>query len=277
MFFNQKKEYDAFYKAIEKLKKNDTEENRVHVFSVLRTMVEKEQWVFSTGDAREGKCKASGIEERGHMYLPVYTCRETVKTKDRCIFETSMSKFIDTLYASRELRGLVINPGSQELYIEKERIIKCLLHEKYPEVQVLGVPPKDWGAGIPQEYKAEDTMSKEALLQFAMQIVYEQEFTGKKWEPVSYCRNSEAVVQFIVKREEQFVFVVVEAYTGSEAPAFEETQRQRLAQLCQKFYAKGMLASVGLYSCDEERAAAGLLLKGDGFFVKYTGLQEIVE
>ncbi len=48
-------------------------------------------------------------------------------------------------------------------------------------------------------------------------------------------------------------------------------------KLCQKFHARCMVAPVGLFSCDEERASAGLLLQGDAFIVRYTGMQEIEE
>jgi len=273
MFFRKKKVMDEFSQAISELMKHNNLENQKKVFDIFRAYVEEGKWLFSNGKVEDGNTSVLMIQEKGKNYIPVYTDDEHIKNKNS-IIQTDINKYIESMCFEKEISGLVINPGIQNLYMEKEYILKILLHDKFPKQNNSGAPQKNWGEGIP-EYKSSDLMTKGQILNFAMHVVHDYDLKDSGFMPVSYCDNSEALINYIMKKDGDIIFIVVYPYVFPNEPVLDEETKNTVLDLCKKFNAKCLFAPVGLCPCDEERAAASLLLKGDGFYVNYTGMEEI--
>lgn len=276
MFFKKRTDCDLLSHAIDVLMKHDTEETRRHVFSIFRKYVEDGKWLFSIGKMDEKGTRLYTVNERGKQYIPVYTDGKLVEKRGGTVFQTDVNKYLQTLYATTDISGLVLNPGSQNLYLEKDYIPAILIHDKFPKENNEGSPRKDWGRGIP-EYKNSDLMTKGQLLNFAMRIVHDYDLQDSEFVPISYCDNSNAQVNFIIKKGNDLLFVYVHPYALPNEPVFEDDTKRTLLDLCKKFNAKCLFAPVGFCSCDEERASAGLFLKGDGFDANYTGMELVDE
>lgn len=273
MFFKKKKVMDELTQAINGLMKYNNSENQKKVFDIFRAYIEEGKWLFSNGSIENGKTSVLLIQEKGKNYIPVYTDKEYVKNKNS-IIQTDINKFIESIYSSKEIAGLVINPGSQNLYMEKEYILKVLIHDKFPKQNNSGSPQKNWGNGIP-EYNESDLMTKGQMLNFAMHVVHDYDLKDSGFMPISYCDNSNAPVNYIMKKDSDIFFIVVYPYVFPDEPLFDNEMKNVVLELCKKYNAKCLFAPVGLCPCDEERAAERLLLKGDGFYVNYTGMEEI--
>lgn len=276
MFFKKKAiASDPLSQAIENFKKQNTEENQRNLFAVLRKYIEEGKWLFSNCEIKDGNTMVSTIQDNGKYYIPIYTEDKKLKCKCGSVVQTDINKYIESLYATTEISGLVFNPGSQNFCLDKEYLIKIILHDKFLRENNAGSPQKNWGNGIP-EYNDCDLMTKGQLLNFAMHIVHDYDLKNSELVPISYCDSINAHVNYIMKKDNQIVFIVVYPYAFPNEPVFNPGTKRIVMDLCKKFNAKCMFAPVGLFSCDEERAAAGILLKGDGFYVNYTGM-ELVE
>lgn len=271
--FKKKNVKDEFSQAISELMKYNNMESQKKVFDIFRTYVEEGKWLFSNGNTNDGNTFVLTIKENGKYYIPVYTGEEYIKNNNS-IIQTDVNKYIESLYSSKEISGLVINPGSQNLYMEKEYILKILLHDKFAKQNNAGSPQKNWGVGIP-EYKDSDLMTKGQMLNFAMHVVHDYDLKDSDLIPISYCDNTSSPVNYIIKKDGDIFFIVVHPHVFPSEPIFDEKIKDTVSELCKKFNAKCLFAPVGLCPCDEERAAKSLLLKGDGFYVNYTGMEEI--
>ena len=270
----QENDTDMLSHAIDVLMKHDTPESRKHVFSVFRRYVEEGKWLFTLGETDEKGTKLYTINERGKEYIPVYTDGRLIEKGKGTVIQTDVNKYLEVLYSTDISGGLVINPGKQNMYFEKDYIPAFLIHDKFPKQDNSGSPQKNWGEGIPV-YKESDLMTKGQMLNFAMQVVNDYDLKTSEFMPISYCDNTNAPCNFIMKKDNDLFFIVVYPYAFPDEPKFEDEKIKIVLNLCKKFNAKCLFAPVGLGSCDEERAAASLLLNGDGFYANYTGMEEI--
>lgn len=149
MFFKKKKDNDLLSHAIDVLMKQDTTENQKQVFSVFRRYVEEGKWLFSLGEMDGKGTKIFTINERGKQYIPVYTDRSLIEKGTGTVFQTDINKYLDVLYATTDISGLVINPGKQNMHFEKDYIPAFLIHDKFQKQNNSGSPQKNWGKGIP--------------------------------------------------------------------------------------------------------------------------------
>lgn len=274
MFFKKKKDNDLLSHAIDVLMKQDTTENQKQVFAAFRRYVEEGKWLFSLGEMDGKGTKIFTINERGKQYIPVYTDGSLIEKGIGTVFQTDINKYLDVLYATTDISGLVINPGKQNMHFEKDYIPAFLIHDKFQKQNNSGSPQKNWGKGIPA-YKESDLMTKGQMLNFAMQVVNDYDLKDSEFMPISYCDNTNAPINYIMKKDSTLFFIVVYPYVFPNEPVFEDKTKKMVLTLCKKFNAKCLFAPVGLCPCDEERAEASLLLKGDGFYVNYTGMEEI--
>ena len=209
--FKKKNVKDEFSQAISELMKYNNMESQKKVFDIFRTYVEEGKWLFSSGNVNDGNTSVLTIQEKGKYYIPVYTDGEYVKNNNSVI-QTDVNKYIESLYSTKEISGLVINPGSQNLYMEKEYILKILLHDKFAKQNNAGSPQKNWGVGIP-EYKDSDLMTKGQMLNFAMHVVHDYDLKDSNLIPISYCDNTSSPINYIIKKDGDIFFIVVHPYS----------------------------------------------------------------
>ncbi len=131
-----------------------------------------------------------------------------------------------------------------------------------------------WGKGIPK-YNKEDIMTKEELLDFAMENVAIYEFDKEGYMIVDSDNTIGAYPNFIVEKDNKTYFVLVKADIAPKMPKLSEKDRKEMIKEAKEVDAIPMFAPVGFGSSDPERFEASLALRGDGFYCNYKGLEEI--
>ena len=131
-----------------------------------------------------------------------------------------------------------------------------------------------WGEGIP-DYKEEDIMTKEELLDFAMQNVKTFEFDRNGYEIVSANNSIKVYPNFVVKKNGKLFFVLVKVDIAPNMPELTNEDKKIMIEQAKKFNAIPMFAPVGLGAADPERFEKSLALRGDAFYCNYVGLKEI--
>ncbi len=133
---------------------------------------------------------------------------------------------------------------------------------------------KDWGRGIP-EYKQEDMMTKEEIHNFAMEIVYKCEIESKACKILMVKDIVDYFPNFVVEKDNVKLFILVIADVAPNIPQIPQEKKDSFIKYARRYEGKAMFASVSFGACDEERFNRSLMLRGDAFYTRYCGLQEI--
>lgn len=261
--------------AIERLKSDQSIESQQNFAKVLSSYVKNQIWVPIPTQKDEHGERLDIFEREGKCFTAMFSSESEVKGSSRIVM-TDMYKLLDPLFQNDDLTGIIINPhDTSSLCLEKWFLLKCILHADYPAPQNMGTPPRDWGQGIPT-YKKSDLMTEHEIQNFALQTVlqYDKEIANK-FDIISMTDYPNAMPSIILISDSGFAFVKVKGYTSQTEPALSEQEKNELLTLSKHYNAKTYLATVGFFSTDTDRYEAELALKGDGFYCKYEGLQEI--
>ena len=214
------------------------------------------------------------LENQGKAYAAMNSDNSEVKTPGSIVM-TDINKLLSPVFENPAIGGIVIDPDTTSLCLDKGFILKCILHGYLSEQNNAGSPQRDWGTGIPNYSKA-DLMTEGEMLNFAMHTVLDREEAFSKLTPISACDHPEAIPNLIFENNGHFVFVVVKGYRAEEAPSLTLEDKNKLLSYCTRFNAQCYYAPVGFRSAtDIERFNACLALKGDGFYAKYEGLEPV--
>jgi len=263
-------------RAIKKLSVDPSIENQKFFGRVLSSYVENGTWIHMPVRKDENGFRLKIIEHVGNHYVSMCSDESEIKKDSEfSIMMTDINKLLDSVFQSHYIDGIAINPYTNVLYMEKEYLIKCILHTKYPEQELAVDIPKDWGEGIPV-YNQSDIMTASEIQSFALETIVENDSSIKNaCEIVSISNWPDAMPSLILKSEDGFAFVYVKGYVAYAEPVLSENEKEKLVALGKKYCAETYFASVGFLSSDPARFEAELALKGDGFYCKYSGLQRV--
>ena len=266
--------HSALFRALDKLKKTQDPAAMAELSRVLKAYVDDGTWVpMPAGDA-PGGYQLRFIESQDKLYAAMYSEQTEVKARGR-ILVTDINKLLEPVFKNPEIAGIVIDPDTTCMCIDKGFFLKCVLHGYLPKTHNGGCPQKDWGEGIPQ-YSQTELMTEGELLNFAKHTVLDNEEALTSLTPVSACDHLDAVPNFIFENNGRFVFVVVKGYCAQEAPVLSDEFLGLLQSYRKRFGAICYYAPVGFRSAtDRIRFDACLALKGDGFYSEYEGLSEL--
>ncbi len=262
--------------AIEKLESNASVENQEHFAKIINHYVDNGLWIYMPIHKDENGFRLKIIESRGNHYAAICSDCDKVK-KDVCFdsLQTDINKVIESVFENENIDGIVINPYTSPLFLDKGFLLKCLIHAKYPTQKNVGSSPRNWGEGIPQ-YTEKDLMSKGELQNFSLHTVLDNDKDIQNtFEFVSANDNPEAIPNLILSNNNRFTFVFVKGYTTITEPDLSDKEKDILLSLGKKYNADCFFAPVGFLSADPVRFEAELALKGDAFYCKYLGLQKV--
>ncbi len=209
-------------------------------------------------------------------YIAMFTDTSEVKKKTTGfeVVITDINKLLVPLFHNSNLSGIVIDPDTNALYLEKEWLLGVTFHSQNAPIRVPSAPPRDWGTGIPQ-YEVTDLMTDNEFLDFAMKTVVNYECGKNGFQRVSANNNPNVCPNLILEKNDEFYFVQVRGYcAGCEVDATPE-EKQRLMKAAEKFGAKCCYADAGFGAADPDRFEAKLALRGDAFYVRYLGLSPL--
>lgn len=275
-WFKKKTSKSELSIAVEKMVSSPSVENQKNFASVISTYVEKEIWVPIPIHQDEKGYRLKIIESRGKHYAAM--CSDEAEVKKDSEFNvavTDINKLIEPVFQNEYIDGIVINPYTTFLCLDKEFILKCLLHAKYPKQRIMGSYPRNWGEGIPS-YNKNDLMTQGEIQNFALHSVLENDKNiAENFSFISACDYPSAMPSIILRSENKFAFVYIKGYASLTEPVLNVQEKNELIALGEKYNAETYFATVGFLSTDPARLEAELTLRGDGFYCKYEGLQKV--
>lgn len=134
-------------------------------------------------------------------------------------------------------------------------------------------PMKDWGAGIPK-YTEEDILQGLELQEWCTNIVAET-MQNEGYTIEGIIVNS-LPTQVIANKDGKRYDVMVAGAGYPDLGKISFAMKQRFADFCQSHGFVPMFAPVSLMPMDPERRDHSLLLKYDGYYIKYTGNENLI-
>ena len=262
--------------AIETLAASPSVENQKNFASIISAYVENGTWVPMPIHQDKKGYRLKIIESRGKHYAAMCSDESEVrKDSEFNVLVTDINKLIEPVFQNEHIDGIVINPYTKVLCLDKEFLLKCLLHANYPEQRIMGSHPRNWGEGIPS-YNKNDLMTQGEIQNFALHTVLDNDKNiTDNFDIVSVCDYPNAMPSIILQSQNAFAFVYVKGYSALTEPVLSEQEKNELLLLGKKYNAETYFTTVGFLSTDPVRFEAELALRGDGFYCKYEGLQKV--
>ncbi len=261
--------------VISRLVSNQSPAVMMEFSKVMKDLVDNRTWVQMPVIKDSGGTRFRIMNSRGKGYAAMYSDNNDKKAGGSIII-TDIIKLIEPVFSEPSIGGIVIDPDTTALCLDKEFLLKCILHGYLPEQDNGGAPNKNWGVGIPK-YRQSDLMSEGELLNFAMHTVLDNESSLSAYQPISACDHPQAIANLIFKEKTgKFVFVRVKGYCAECPPELSAEEKRKLLDYSEIFNATSYYATVGFRSAtDMARFNACLALRGDGFYAKYDGLESV--
>ena len=262
--------------AIGNFKNDQSLDNQIEVARILRSYVAAGTWIHIPGEQDENGFRLKVIASRGKHFAGMYSDSFEMRGGKQSIVVTDINKLLDPVFANPRIDGIVIDPDTYSLCLEKPYLLRCLLHWGYPNTNNGGAQQRDWGSGIPK-YSQDDLMTQGEMQNFAMHTVIDFEKTLKQdCFLISGCDYPGAMPSLIFGKEDgTFIFIYIKGHIAMNEPVLSSDEERNLLAIGKKYNAKCYWAPVGFGSTDSERFSAGLALRGDGFYCKYEGLRPV--
>ncbi len=275
MAFFKKKNSDrqaakAIKAAVQTFKQDRSAQNMQAFANALCSFVAANQqvWVYTRSDWYMEPCM-----EAGQGYLAFYTTPADVMhtQEDFALVEADISKLLELLFQNRELAGLVINPDSDRMFLDKGLLLKILLHSQIEPLKYQKTLPHQWPAGIPS-YTDADKMTEGECLTAAIRVVLPKICVKDSYTLVSANDGDGACPHLILQKAGRIAFVCVTGHAVGAAVQFDAAPLKALAE---KYDAEAFYADVEFLSVDPARQKANLLLRDDVLGARFAGLQEV--
>lgn len=228
--------------------------------------IDNHEFIYVPGVFEQKKSVLKIDDLYGKKYIAIYSSEKSIKVAEDMIF-IDINNIIDALFGDGNLSGVVIDMDDNPVYIERGQI------NSYSSRKDPRLVEKNWGKGIPK-YSANDLKTNEELHDFAMYILDD---VLEKQGYVVYERNnfSSWFVNYIVGKESKLYFIAVESGIAPIIPKLSVGKQEKLIIAAKENKAIPLFASVSFGSIDDQRFNKGLALCGDGFYTRFTGLEEV--
>lgn len=262
--------------AVLRLRSNPSEENAAAFAAALKALVDDGAWVHMPCRDDNGKCELQIIESRGMHFAAMFSDPSEVRKSDKYdMIITDINKLLDPVFQNDGIDGIILDPFTSSLCLEKKFLLKCLLHGGCSKYTCNDEGKRDWGNGIP-EYADDDVMTPEEIMSFAMQVIMNaDERCLQGYRPVSVCDFPDVIPSMIYEKDGRFAFVYVKGNVGLKEPELSYEETEKLTALGRKYNAACFWSPVSFLSTDAARSAEELALRGDGYYCSYRGLRSV--
>lgn len=131
-----------------------------------------------------------------------------------------------------------------------------------------------WGSGIPN-YTEADLMTETDKLNFAMNIVKQNELDVNGFTIIAATDQPGQVPNFVCEKDGKKWFIVVKCSIAPDMPTMGVEEKMHIIEHAKKFGAEAYFAPVGIGACDAIRFDASLALKNDAYYANYIGLEKV--
>lgn len=137
-------------------------------------------------------------------------------------------------------------------------------------------PESVWADGVPANIKEEDKLTTQQMIAMAIKYISEQVIVQKgfKIEP-GFPRMANPNI--VCQKDGKTYAIIVFPSVYPQFVGLSDDFRKKFVEMVKKNGGIALFAPVGYRSTDEERAKAGLALKGDVFRVTFPGFLELGE
>ena len=132
------------------------------------------------------------------------------------------------------------------------------------------VPESIWAAGVPENVNPDDVLNMDLLVSMAVDYLMKNIIipTGFKVEE-GFPRKE--LPNIVMKRDGEVYAIIVIPSVFPKYTVINDELRLKFVNLCKERNVKPLMAPVGYMSIDDDRAKAGLALKGDVFKTTFPG------
>ncbi len=232
------------------------------------------KWVHMiTLGEKDGMHQLDVRSEKGGGAIAWYTGAEEIRQGKCDLLITDINKIIEPMYSSREIIGMVINPDTDGLVITKSYLLSILLHSQHRVPKPAQVDHRNWGPGIPK-YSPSALMTKAEFTNFAMETTLKP--ITEEFDIISGTDDTDAAVNIVAQKDDDLCLIAVRGGCEENFEPLTPEERKTIQEYKEKFHVKCFLAAVEYRSAtDLKRFEQCIALRGDGFYAKYTGLQEL--
>ena len=131
-----------------------------------------------------------------------------------------------------------------------------------------------WGPGIP-EYTEEDILQGNELHEFCANTVAQHMQDKEGYTIEGLILESNAPVQIVANKDGKRALVLVAGAVYPHMGKISYKTKKMFSDYCISVGVAPYFASVGLMPIDTQRCEAGLALKFDGFYMNYTGNEDL--
>lgn len=250
-WFTKKERKSELTLAIENLKLNPSANNQKAFAKILASYVENGTWVPMPIFEDKIGYRLKIVQSQGKHFAAM--CSDSTHVKRDPEFNvavTDINKLIEPVFENSDIDGIIINPYTTCLCLEKDFLLKCLLHAKYPKQNNAGSPPRDWGAGIPL-YSDSDLMTEGEKQNFALHTVLNNDkYVAENYYLISACDHPAAIPNLILQSDTGFAFAYIKGYTSLTEPTLTDDEKEEMLLLGKKYNAETYFATVGFLSTD---------------------------
>jgi len=256
-------------KLVEQLKLNPKD---ITLFLQIGRIIKQyslgDKWVPTIVDKNDNSLKFH--EVRGMNFIPIFSDEEYIITKGEGVLVTSINKMLAVLINNPDLGGIEIDPFKIGMCIETSSLLQMIFggYENYQ------LEKKDWGPGIPK-YSQADLLDEKSVLDFAIQAVLEYCVREETITPLFRTNDLDACPNIIACVDGKPSFIFAEGGLYPKVPALSFEKRRVLTERAKHFGYGCYYAPVGFMSCDTERSEKGIALRGDGYYIRFLGLEKV--
>jgi len=266
-------QHSPLYFVVQKLQKCQDATVLAELSRILKEYIDNSKCMLVPYKPENNGYRNRIVFERGGMFVAIYSDDSEVQSSED-VMMLDINEVMTTVFHDSQVAGIIIDPNTTGLCLEKGFLLKCIFHGYLPQTHYPATPPKDWGIGIP-EYTQSDLMSDGELLNFAIHTVLDCEEKRHDLSIISACDHLNALPNLILEYDGHLAFVIVKGYCAEATPALSNETLNLLRNYSKCFDATCYYAPVGFGSTDASRFDAWIALKGDGFYAKYTGLTKL--
>ena len=269
-----KTEETELNKRIKDLKNNESMEYFKFFAETFSRCVENNEWFTTRGSQDSAGFRMDVLTANNKHFVTAYSDNREIRQNNDCAFCTlDINKIIEPIFDS-DIDGLIIDPDTYSLCLEKDMLLKAILHGQSEDKYRGSSGMRDWGPGIPS-YSESDLMDVDEKQIFAIETLLNIEDAVKNGDVVSIVDDPKILPSIILFIDNKLTFICVKGYTAFDEPKLSQEELSYLKDISVKFHAKCYYAPVGFMPSEPQRFQAELALKGDSYYCKYTGLQEI--
>ena len=265
----------ALNAALRKLRKTQSQDDFDVFTSTFKAAVDNGAWVNMPCKKEGGRYALKIVEERGKHFAVMFSDQSEARFYDGYdMLITDINNLLDPVFSNDDIDGIILDPFTTSLCLEKKYLLRCLLHSDYPNQNNSGSEIRDWGRGIP-EYTDDDIMTPGEIQNFAIQSFLNCEESMQNYDIISACDFPGAMPSLILEKNRKYTFVYIKGYVSLEVPELSDEEKEKLKAIGKKYSAECFWAPVGFLSSDSERFVECLALRGDGFYCNYRGLIKV--